>query len=64
MELSGTRVTGVFVKHAVKSGHIDELIMHDCVDLGIDAIEWAREQGVRVQYRLPSAEAKGRKVRY
>ena len=64
LNLSGSKVTGVGVKEALKLKHLERLVLDDCRDLGFDAVEWAREKGVQVQYRMNEKAAGGSKVRY
>ncbi|KAK6393809.1 hypothetical protein LTR65_002186 [Meristemomyces frigidus] len=64
VDLSETDITGVGVKDLVQRGHIRHLVLNDCRHLGSDAVEWARSQGVRVDYRMTSSERGGKKLRY
>ena len=64
LDLSATEITGVAVKEAVQSGHLEGLTLKDCRFLGRDAVEWARSQGVAVQYRMNDQVSGGRKIRY
>jgi F-box/TPR repeat protein Pof3 len=64
LDISGTDVTGVGVKDLVHSGSIRKLSLNDCRKLGIDAVEWARSQGVEVKYKMKNVEGGGKKVRY
>lgn len=63
LDLSETKITGVSVRHAIKQQNLQHLAVNNCSEIGIDAIAWAREQGVEVQHRMSNGE-KGRKVRY
>lgn len=64
LDLSGTDVTGVGVKQIVKSRHVQQLVLNDCRKLGRDAVEWAREQGISVHYRMTDTATAGKKVRH
>ena len=64
LDLSRTDITGVGVKQALTSKHLEQLVLDDCSHIGFDAIEWARTQGIRVQHRMSDAASGGRKVRY
>ena len=64
LDLSETEITGIAVKRAVQDGHLKELIINNCRNIGLDAVQWAREQGVRVQYRMSDGSVGGRKVRH
>lgn len=64
LDLSETDITGVGVKHALKATHLERLVVNNCRKIGIDAIDWARSQGVRVDYRMSDDTPEGRKVRY
>lgn len=50
LDVTGSDVTGAGIKDVVLLGHIKELVLEDCRKLGRDAVDWARKQGVRVQY--------------
>lgn len=64
LDLSATQITGVGVKTAVNSGHVTELVLNDCQEIGKDAIDWAREKGIRVKARTTDSTTGGKKVRY
>lgn len=64
LDVSATDVTGVGVKAAVQTGRIKSINLNDCRHLDIDAVHWARSQGMEVQYRMTRAEDTGKKVRY
>ena len=64
LDLSGTDITGVGVKHVLKAAHLEHLVVNNCRKIGIDAIDWARSQGVRVDYRMSDDTSGGNKVRY
>ncbi|KAH8687214.1 hypothetical protein BGZ60DRAFT_521877 [Tricladium varicosporioides] len=53
LDVSGTKITGVAVKEFVKRG-IKWLKLTDCREISTDAVEWARGQGVEVEYLFPS----------
>lgn len=64
INLSGTEITGVGVKDLVDRGQVRHLVLNDCRLLGRDAVDWARAQGVRVDYRMGGGANTGKKVRY
>ena len=64
LDVSETNITGVGVKTAIKPGHLVELIVNDCSKIGLDAIEWARQQGVSVRYRMSDGVKSGKKIRF
>ena len=64
LDLSETDITGVGVKQALQGKGLQQLVVNDCRFIGSDAIEWARSQGIRVQYRMSDNIAGGRKIRY
>lgn len=64
LDVSETNITGVGVKTALKPGHLVELVVNDCSKISLDAIQWAREQDVKVQHRMSDGSGRGRKVRY
>ncbi|KAF4633666.1 hypothetical protein G7Y89_g4458 [Cudoniella acicularis] len=53
LDVSGTKITGVAVKEFVKRG-IKWLKLNECQTISADAIEWARNQGVEVEFQFPS----------
>jgi F-box/TPR repeat protein Pof3 len=53
LDVSGTRITGVAVKTFVQLG-VKRLKMNECSDVGPDAVEWARGQGIEVEFNFPS----------
>ena len=55
LDLRLTRVTGVGVKALVlKNGcKLERLGLNHCQSVGIDAVEWARKQGVDVSFTFP-----------
>jgi hypothetical protein len=64
IDLSDTDVTGIGVKQALQQRHLEKLIVINCRRIGIDAIDWARSQGVQVEYRMLDDVSGGKKVRY
>ncbi|KAF2720250.1 hypothetical protein K431DRAFT_313442 [Polychaeton citri CBS 116435] len=65
LDLTSTAVTGVGVKALVEKGNVKDLVLDGCAQLGMDAVTWARAQGVRVAYNTnQGVSAGGRKVRY
>nr|POE63340.1 f-box/tpr repeat protein pof3 [Quercus suber] len=64
LDLSRSLVTGVAVRQIVREGQIRRLILHDCRKLSIDAVDWARAQGIHVDYRMTEANSGSRKVRH
>jgi F-box/TPR repeat protein Pof3 len=63
LNVSGTEVTGAGVKEVVKNG-LKKLVASNCRFIGLDAIQWARTQGVHVENRNTDAMAGGRRVRH
>jgi len=49
LDVSGTRVTGVAVRQFVERG-IKFLNLDNCADIGSDAVDWARGEGVEVSF--------------
>lgn len=64
LDVSGSDITGIGVKQLVQAPLIRHLVLNDCRFLGRDAVEWARSQGVRVDFRMSITDNGGRKVRY
>lgn len=65
LDVSGSDITGIGVKQLVQAPLIRHLVLNECRFLGRDAVDWARSQGVRVDYRMPAIDnGGGRKVRY
>lgn len=62
LDISGSSITGVAVKDIVKAGHVRELVVSDCQKLGRDAVDWARAQGLKVEYKMTSNES-GKRLR-
>jgi hypothetical protein len=63
LNVSGTEVTGAGIKDVVKNG-LKKLIANDCRLVGLDAIQWARTQGVQVENRNTDTTTSGKKLRY
>lgn len=63
LNVSGTDVTGAGIKDVVEIG-LKKLIANDCRFVGLDAMQWARAQGVRVENRNTDAMTGGKKLRY
>ncbi|CAG8951570.1 hypothetical protein HYFRA_00007486 [Hymenoscyphus fraxineus] len=53
LDVSLTKITGVAVKMFVKMG-IARLVLNECNHVSGDAVDWARGQGVEVEYNFPS----------
>lgn len=62
LDISGSSVTGVAVKEVVKAGHVRELVVNGCHKIGRDAVDWARCQGLKVEFRIMNNET-GKKLR-
>jgi F-box/TPR repeat protein Pof3 len=63
LDVSGTDVTGAGIKDVIKNG-LKKLVVNDCRYLGLDAVHWARNQGVKVEYRSTDSMTGGKKLRY
>jgi F-box/TPR repeat protein Pof3 len=63
LNVSGTEVTGAGIKDVVKNG-LKKLIANDCRLVGLDAIQWARTQGVQVENRNTDTTTGAKKLRY
>ncbi len=63
LDLSETKITGVGVKHALNAVHLEHLVVNNCHKIGIDAIDWARSKGVRVDHRMSDDTSGSKKVR-
>jgi F-box/TPR repeat protein Pof3 len=63
LDVSGTDVTGAGIKDVIKNG-LKKLVVNDCRYLGLDAVHWARNQGVKVEYRSIDLMTGGKKLRY
>jgi F-box/TPR repeat protein Pof3 len=63
LDVSGTDVTGAGIKDVIKNG-LKKLVVNDCRHLGLDAVHWARDQGVKVEYRSTDSMTGGKKLRY
>jgi F-box/TPR repeat protein Pof3 len=65
LDVSGTDVTGAGIKDAVsRLPGLKKLVVNDCRYLGLDAVHWARNQGVKVEYRSTDSMTGGKKLRY
>ena len=65
LDLGLTRITGVGVKSLVlkKGCKLERLGLNHCTHVGLDAVEWARAQGVAVSFTFPEcAIGKSRRV--
>jgi F-box/TPR repeat protein Pof3 len=51
LDVSGTRVTGVAVRKFVNWG-ITSLNLDECIDVSSDAVDWARNKGVEVEFNF------------
>ncbi|KAL3422552.1 hypothetical protein PVAG01_06708 [Phlyctema vagabunda] len=56
IELSGSKITGVAVKHFVKMG-VTYLKVNECAQIGADAIAYARSMGVEVVHTFVNVSA-------
>ncbi|CAK3844359.1 Stress-induced-phospho 1 [Lecanosticta acicola] len=63
LDVSGSSITGVGVRDIVKAGHIQELVVCDCQKLGRDAVDWARSQGLKVEYRINNIDS-GKRLKF
>lgn len=63
LDLSRTRVTGVGIKDIVSQGNLKHLMVNECESISLDAIAWARSQGVVVENGKASMTG-GKKVRW
>lgn len=67
IDLSGNDITGVTLKDLILGSkhRILKLIMvNDCREMSCDAVEWARAQGVRVEFKMIELGNGGRKIRF
>ena len=66
VELSGLRITGITVKELCSHTAIKTLILSNCLNISLDAIDWARTRGVKVVVNQMGNErsSSGRRVRY
>ncbi|TVY17100.1 F-box/TPR repeat protein pof3 [Lachnellula arida] len=62
LDVSSTKATGVAVKSFVQMG-VQYLKLNECSEVGIDAVEWARGQGVAVEFNFPSRSGNARGYR-
>lgn len=63
LNVSGTEVTGAGIKDVINNG-LKKLIANNCRFIGLDAIQWARTQGVQVENRNTDPTTGGKKLRY
>lgn len=63
LNVSGTEVTGACIKQIVDNG-LKKLVANNCRFIGLDAIQWARKQGVQVENRNTDTTTGGKKLRY
>ena len=59
LDVSGTRVTGVSVREFVNRG-VTSLNLIDCLDVGEDAVAWARSMGIIVDFNFNRSTSKKR----
>lgn len=52
LDLTGSVITGVGVKTARRKTRIKELNLTNCRKVEVDAVEWARSEGVKVKYKV------------
>lgn len=64
LDLSASPITGAAVKGIVKAGRVKELVLNDCRTVARDAVDFARLQGLKVEYKMTPQETVGQKVRY
>lgn len=64
LNLSSTSITGVAIKSIVRAGHVKRLVVNDCSHVGRDAVDWARQVGLQVEFKMTNNETGGKKVRY
>ena len=64
IDVSGTKITGVEMKQLVRMPRLKRITVKDCPNLGRDAVQWARSQGVIVDDRASGRVHSGLKVRY
>lgn len=63
LNVSGTEVTGAGIKDVINNG-LKKLVANNCRFIGLDAIQWARTQGVQVENRNTDPATGGKKLRY
>ena len=56
LELSGAKITGVFIKRLANSAEsrVKSIVLVNCTNVSSDALDWARERGIEVRSRLSS----------
>jgi Leucine-rich repeat (LRR) protein len=62
LDVSFTKITGVAVKHFVKSG-VKYLKVNECGEISLDAVAWARGKGVKVDFNFSSQSTALRRFR-
>lgn len=64
LDLGSTAITGYGVKKIVESCEkLQQLRLNGCQRCSIDAVEWARSKGLKVDFAMDT-DTKGKKVRY
>lgn len=65
LDLESSKVTGVGVKALVLKPHakLEYLNLKNCASVHVDAVEFARSQGVAVQFSFPDLLGKSKRVR-
>lgn len=63
LNVSGSEVTGIGIKTLIQGGSLKKLVAYDCRNVGTDAIDWARDQGVKVEFGMRNTLSGGKKVR-
>ena len=69
LSLAGTKVTGVGVRALLITpegdppSKLEYLCLDHCQSCSKDAAEWARLQGVKVSFKFPASNDKGRRIR-
>lgn len=56
LDLSENNITGVGVRRIVEASPVKDLIVDSCHSIGLDAIQWARSSGLKVQHRLSEGQ--------
>ena len=64
LNVSGTDITGVGLKAIVSCCSLRHVIVNDCRNLGRDAVDWARTQGVSIEYKMSTEMSGSKKVWY
>ena len=64
LDASWTKITGIGIKSLVLACRLQQLSIKGCCSVGLDAVEWARGQGIKVDFTHPeSSRGKATKVR-